>query len=129
VQPDPIPPPAQLSVTMQLDQDHAYVVAAGEIDSASAAAFHEACQMAIDQHPASGVAVDLAGVTFIDSTGLSALIAAYNAATRTGIALTVAKYSPIAGRKLELAGLLGMLTRNTRASPDKNPADGPRSGQ
>ena len=51
------------------------------------------------------VHIDLAGVTFMDSTGLAALIRVRNAAAAGGYEVILVAYSPAVVRVLELAGL------------------------
>jgi anti-anti-sigma regulatory factor len=57
-----------------------------------------------------GVEIDLAGVTFMDCTGLGVLVAARQAVLRTGGHLRVTNPQPIVRSVLELTGLLGVLT-------------------
>jgi len=54
--------------------------------------------------------VDLGGVTFLDCTGISALVAARNAAVQAGRQMRVTRPQPIVGRVLEVTGLLDVLT-------------------
>lgn len=54
------------------------------------------------------LAVDLAGVTFIDSSGLSALIRMRNAAVAAGKELALRNPSPRVQRMLELTALSGV---------------------
>jgi anti-anti-sigma factor len=60
----------------------------------------------------SPLTVDLAGVTFLDSTGISVLVKAYNRATEDGIALSLTDCQRIVRRVLEVTGLLSVLTRD-----------------
>jgi anti-anti-sigma factor len=57
--------------------------------------------------------VDLAGVTFLDCTGLGALVAVRNAAIRAGGQMRVSHPQPIVRRILEVTGLLGVFTAPT----------------
>jgi len=56
-------------------------------------------------HPKS-VCVDLAAVTFFDSAGISALIAAWRAADAAGAGFQVIRASTMIDRKLDLSGLV-----------------------
>jgi len=83
-------PPAQLSVTVQPDGNLTRFVAVGEIDTSTAEQFKQSLDAALDQHPAT-LCVDLAGVTFLDSTGIGALAHALHRAAQDHVRLTVAK--------------------------------------
>jgi anti-anti-sigma factor len=54
--------------------------------------------------------VDLAGVTFLDCTGISALVIVRNAARRTGGQVRITHPQPVVRRLLDVTGLLGPLT-------------------
>jgi len=56
------------------------------------------------------VEVDLAGVTFLDGTAISALVAVRNAAVRAGGQMRVSHPQPIVCRVLEVTGLLDLFT-------------------
>ena len=88
--------------------DRAVLSFSGEIDYAVAARFREAL---IDLAEA-GVAhldLDLEGVTFLDSRGLSVLLAARQRALRQGGSLQVVATSPQVLRVLRLTGLHHLL--------------------
>jgi anti-anti-sigma factor len=53
------------------------------------------------------VEIDLAGVTFIDSSGLAALVAVRNAAREAGGGVRLSGVQPPVARVFELAGLQG----------------------
>ena len=76
------------------------VVVAGDVDLASAPALHDRL------HPlatrGAGVAVDLAGVTFIDSSGIHALLTSARAIDAAGGSLVLAAPSPAVRRLFEL---------------------------
>jgi anti-anti-sigma factor len=80
----------------------AVVLLAGELDPATAPAFDRALQEAWDLEPGP-IVVDLARVTFIDSSGLRALIAAHK--RMTPHALVLRNPSEFAMRLLEVTGL------------------------
>lgn len=54
--------------------------------------------------------IDLSGVTFIDATGLGALLQLRREAAEAGCAVTVVRPSPVALRLLELTGTASVLT-------------------
>jgi anti-anti-sigma factor len=66
------------------------------------------------------VTVDLAGVMFMDTTGLAGLVALHNQCGLNGGSLTVRHPRPIVQRLMELAGL--DLISERRARPDGGPS-------
>jgi anti-anti-sigma regulatory factor len=76
----------------------ARVAVAGEVDLATTPVLRD---------------VDLAGVTFLDCTGLGALVAVRNAAIRAGGQMRVSHPQPIVRRVLKVTGLLGVFTAPT----------------
>ena len=85
------------------------LVVAGDVDVISAGQFREYLAGALDLRPAA-LTVDLAGVRFLDSAGLSALVYAHNRAQEAGISLLVADPQPQVRRILDVTGLLTVLT-------------------
>lgn len=61
-------------LTKRPDNGVAVVVAAGEVDLASAEALEQETTAALVRADTTEVVVDLSGVTFLDSSGISALI-------------------------------------------------------
>jgi anti-sigma B factor antagonist len=102
-------PGARLSVKVQRDSGPVRVVAAGEIDMSTAAQMRESLNATLDKRP-SVLVVDLAAVTFIDSTGVAALVHARNRAIEEGASLTVVNPQPIVRRVLHVTGMLQALT-------------------
>ena len=54
------------------------------------------------------IELDMHGVTFIDSVGISALVAAFQLAGVSGVKLVVTRPSRFAHRQLWVTGLLGL---------------------
>lgn len=81
-----------------------FVEAVGEIDVASAPVFDRSVVEHLDPLP-HGVIVDLERVSFIDSSGLSALLRAHAACLGLGTVLVVRTVSPQVGDVLRLMGL------------------------
>ena len=102
-------PPPPLSVTVHMDDTRVRVDVAGEVDTASITRLQDALDDALSGHP-TGVIVNLADVTFMDSSGINTLIRAYNTATRTGTTLTVINCPPIVRRVLTITGVFDLLT-------------------
>ncbi|HEY0697653.1 MAG TPA: STAS domain-containing protein [Micromonospora sp.] len=100
--------------------DRTTVELAGEFDMNSARQLQDLLQKAVESTDTTEV--DLARVSFIDSTTISALIAAWNTANDTGHHFSVINLSRPARRALAITGLLGLLTADT---PGKTPAEPP----
>jgi anti-sigma B factor antagonist len=84
------------------------LLATGEIDMCSAPGLWEALSGAI----AGGqrrLVVDLSGVSFIDSQGLSVLLRAYKAVAPEGGTVTLRSPRPQARKVLEISGVTGVL--------------------
>jgi anti-sigma B factor antagonist len=77
---------------------YAVVRAGGEIDSHTVHEFHETVTRAMSL--ASRVVLDLAGVTFVDSSGLGALIVTRNSAREGGGSLSLVSPPPVVRRLL-----------------------------
>lgn len=80
----------------------------GEVDTASAAEFRTALLTAIDS--GTPVAVDLGGVTFMDSAGFGVLAEANRQAQVAGTPMRLQRVPPRIGRLLALLGLDAVLT-------------------
>jgi anti-anti-sigma factor len=89
------------------EQAQALVVLSGDCDLAVRDRMTTVLLAAVDDAPV--VAVDLAGVTFMDSSGLHALITAHQAAQRRGRQLYVRGATGVVGALLDLTGLARVL--------------------
>ncbi len=78
----------------------------GELDMASAAALHQAIERAQEQGP---IVVDLRDLTFIDSTGIRALIQIYSAGQDGYSTVSFIRAQPHVQRVLQIAGVEGFL--------------------
>jgi anti-anti-sigma factor len=85
------------------------LAAAGEVDADTADQLVQAVEniLSADRHRM--VVVDLTSVTFLDSSGIRALLTARRIAGEHGAALTVTGVHGIVRRVLTLTGLLGLL--------------------
>lgn len=79
----------------------------GELDIATAPELVELLNRL--RHHGHAVTVDLAEVTFMDSTGLTTLMDAHVQAERNGWTFAVQRPSPAVRRVFELAGVNGVL--------------------
>jgi anti-anti-sigma factor len=104
------------------------VEVAGELDVESGPYLHEQLRSIMRAHSAY-LAIDLTGVTFIDCSGVSALLASCQYARALGGSMRVAGASPGVRRTIEITGLqqvLGVLPaspRNVQADSGTSAAD------
>jgi anti-sigma B factor antagonist len=92
-----------LHVEARYDDTEATVILDGELDMAGLARFWGYFSAVLTPHPLA-VAVDARGVTYIDSSGLTVLVRARDAAAEAGVAFRVIKPSPPVRRLVELPG-------------------------
>jgi anti-sigma B factor antagonist len=95
------------SVSLEEDGDGLVVRLAGDFDLLSAPEAAEALGAACDR--GGRIVVDLADVTFMDSSGLQALVAARRRADRDGCSLLVGRISEPVRQVLELTHTLDWL--------------------
>jgi anti-anti-sigma factor len=88
----------------------ARVAVAGEVDLATAHLLRDRLLGVLREQTPAVLDVDLARVTFLDCTGISALVAVRNAAVHVGRQMRVSHPQPIVRRVLELTGLLDLFT-------------------
>ena len=98
-----------LQVEARYDVTEAAIVLDGEFDMAGVVRFWGYVSAVLAPHPLS-IKVDARGLTFIDSSGLMALVRARDAAVEAGVAFRVVKPSPAVRRLAELAGVEVLLT-------------------
>ena len=102
----------------------AWVAVVGEVDLATAHLLRDWLLGVLREQAPAVLVVDLADVTFLDCTGISALVAVRNAALQAGGQMRASHPQPIVRRALDMTGLLGILT-----SPIDQPQPPPiRSG-
>jgi anti-sigma B factor antagonist len=112
-QPSRAVPPLSIEVTEL--QDRTCVTLRGELDDLAAPLLRERLTDLIDSDLAGDLVLDIAAVSFVDSTGLSLFIQAHkNLATR-GRQLVLFQPTPMARRLLMITGLDGVM----RIEPDK----------
>ena len=104
---------AERTLTMQVFSEGGVIriVPIGEIDMASANTFETVAEQVVLSHP-ERIELDLAGVEFIDSSGLRAIVLLRNKARIEDIDLVATGLSPAAERILELTGLIDELRRS-----------------
>ena len=107
----PVTPSAQLKIDASWPSPGTVRVAVtGEIDLSSCDVLRVRLYNVLSTLLPSRIEVDLAGVTFLDCSGLTVLVVLGQAAARTGCCLRITNPQPIVRRVLELTGVLGVLT-------------------
>jgi anti-sigma B factor antagonist len=94
------------------------VAVTGEIDMATSQALATALREAVRTEDAKEVEVDLSGVTFMDSSGIRALVMSQGYATEHGVTLYATNPHPHVRRVLEITGLLTLLTEPAPGTSD-----------
>ena len=100
-----------LRIELAHDLDTTRIAPVGEMDVASAHTFDTVAEQVLASRPMR-VELDLAGVVFIDSSGLRSIVALRNRARADGIELLATGLSPAAERILEITGLIDELRRS-----------------
>lgn len=98
-----------LSCAIDFRQELALVKPSGEVDLNTAPLLRDAVDAAISQPGLTWIDIDLADVTFLDSTGIAVLVASHTAASARGITMRVLRPHPVARTLLEVVGLLDLL--------------------
>jgi anti-sigma B factor antagonist len=101
--------PGDLYVEAKYDGTEAAVILVGEFDMTSAELFWVTVSEALATRPRS-VAVEARRLTFIDSSGLMALVRAREAATEAEVTFRISEPSPPLRRIVELYGLEELLS-------------------
>ncbi|MFI7599397.1 STAS domain-containing protein [Actinoplanes sp. NPDC049681] len=92
--------------SMSLDRETLCISLRGDIDYANSASITQAIRDAMVQGRPKLVLVDVAEVTFLDSSGLGALVAALRAATDCGASFRVERPNANVYGQFEIAGLV-----------------------
>jgi anti-sigma B factor antagonist len=99
---------ALFSVTVDDVNDTIRVAPRGELDMATVPRFDDVVR-ACEQEPASTIVVDLHDVTFLDSTGLAALLQARNRSLGNGHRLLFLQASTPVRKVFEISGMGSVL--------------------
>jgi anti-anti-sigma factor len=84
------------------------IIVVGEFDLTGTEQFWAHVSQAIEARPES-ITVEARGLTFVDSSGLAAMVRAREAATEAGVAFRVSEPSPPLRRIAEVSGLESLL--------------------
>ena len=100
--------PPEFSCLASLDHGEAVVAVTGELDMSTAPELSRSLAGVLDQHP-QRLTLELGGLQFIDSTGLTLLVRTSKQLKAHEGALELAHPTPPVRRVLEIVGLDGML--------------------
>lgn len=103
------------SLNAEADPPQLRVVVTGELDVLSASGLRGAVEQRTSERCHS-VVLDLEGVTFIDCTGLSALLACQQEVAASGGTFSLTALSAAVARLIELTGTAGRFEPLTRES-------------
>jgi anti-sigma B factor antagonist len=90
----------------------------GEVDLAVADELGEAAEAALVDSGGRGVILDLSGVTFLDSTGLGALVGIRNSLVQRDASLVLLRPSEPVTRLLQITGLVDVFAIEAGPGPD-----------
>ncbi|MCM4078875.1 STAS domain-containing protein [Paractinoplanes hotanensis] len=93
-------------LVVSLDQGTLCLTLSGDIDFVNSAPISQAIQEAVVQGRPALVRVDVAEVSFLDSSGLGVLVAALRAATECGAVFRVERPNANVYGQFEIAGLV-----------------------
>jgi anti-anti-sigma factor len=98
-----------LSITARTDAGgNVHIQPTGEIDTDNAYDLREVISGLLAAGRPRMIKVDMAGVTFIDSVGIGALVSCYHTAAASGVRLIVCNPTAYVHRLLYVSGLLGL---------------------
>jgi anti-anti-sigma factor len=98
-----------LTLTTSQEQEAVRVSLTGELDLSSALTFDEELRRIEEESQVDELVLDLAGLKFMDSTGLRLIISAHQRAKRRGGRLAIVHSSTPIRRILRLTGMLDRL--------------------
>ena len=94
--------------TIVQQADRVIVEVRGELDAATGPTLSDAVS-ALTRHGLAGVVIDLEGVTFVDSRGLSALLDSHREATERDTTLRVVNLQPPVAKLFRITGVDAVL--------------------
>ena len=113
--------PVPFRVTLAGSADVVRVAAVGEVDMSTVDEFSNALTTALTTPGARRVVVDLADVTFLASSGISALIGAYRSGQRLEKTIGVVNCRPTVARVLEITGVDKVLWTADESTEESTP--------
>lgn len=109
---------AHFVVTKSPDLQTAHLAVSGEIDMSNSGALEETIADALMVRSVTTLVIDLAELTFLDSSGIKALLTGYHIATEQGATFRVDNPRGIVHRTLVVTGVLDILTARPPVSDD-----------
>jgi len=100
---------SELVITTEHDDGTLVLVVCGDLDAYSAPLLDDRAQQ-FGRHTGTNVVLDLSGASFVDSSGLRALLSAHQQLDALGKTLVLRDPSDALVRLLEIAGLRGHFT-------------------
>ncbi len=104
-----IPDDAGISIEVRSEPDRTVVALSGDVDAVAAPALRTTLADVIDRAPVT-VRIDMAGVDFLDSVGISVLVASFNRAMDAGVGFELISVPPSSRRVLEITRLTDVFT-------------------
>lgn len=99
------------------DNGELMVALFGDIDYANAPVVMRDIRTSVTQTRPPALHIDIAGVTFLDSSGLGVLVGAYRAATEIGATFQVLGPRRVVYDQLQLAGLVELFAIDAPPTP------------
>lgn len=96
---------ARLDVEIQTQAERVLLLLHGELDMATETQLRDVATQQLNAHEPAKLQLDLADVTFLDSTGVSALVDLRKEATDRGVDIEIVAASRRATRVLTIVGL------------------------
>jgi anti-anti-sigma factor len=107
---DDFPDPGPLRIEAVRHRTEVTIIVEGDLDVETSPRFRESVKEVLATRPRS-MAIDASRVTFVDSSGLGALLSARHAVrTEAGLAFRVIDPSPALLRVVEMAGFIELLS-------------------
>jgi anti-anti-sigma factor len=103
------PEPPSFDITLTRAPGRVTLTLVGELDMATTPRLKKYLSTLAHTHQGSSIVIDLRRLTFMDSTGITALVTANSCARRDGWSLTLVKGPPQIQRVFEISGLSDVL--------------------
>jgi anti-anti-sigma factor len=97
-----------LRIEVRYRGSDAFIVVEGAFDTTGAERFVASVVDALETHP-EAIVIDAKGLTFIDSSGLTALLRSRAAAGVAGVGIRISERSPALRRAIDVAGIEDLL--------------------
>lgn len=102
---------ADFAITRHLVDGVLRVTVTGDVDMVTSDQLAAATHEAVTTERLAGIVVDLGQVTFLDSSGIRALVVEQEFARRHGVSYHVTNPSAVVRRVLEITGVLTLLSQ------------------